>query len=81
MTGREGKTMTYHVGLVARGKTAVLQFRDSVDCLSCECLEYYGERTLTKANARKNLKDQGKAILQTLNVQFPHKHFKRVVID
>ena len=74
-------TPIYHVGLVARGHTAVFQYRKSVDNLSCEILHYYGTRQTTKKVVRAVLKATKAETLTTLNTLYPDKGFTRVIID
>jgi hypothetical protein len=76
------KLRRYHVGLLAQGSTAVFQYRTDVDCLSCEILEYFGERETTKTAARLRLQQHGStAVLADLNARYPRKQFTRVRID
>ena len=72
---------TYHVGLLQRGRTAVFQYRRSVDFLDCEILKYYGERVTSKAAARARLRADLKTAIGALRSSFPERDFRRVVID
>lgn len=73
---------TYHVGLLALSNTAVFQFRKSVDNLSCEILEYFGEHLTTKVAAKSRLTPSKKvAVLVDLNSRYPGRNFNRVSID
>lgn len=74
------KSPIYHVGLLAKGKTAVLQYRKDKDCLSCEILAYFGRRETTKADARKRLASTPDA-LTCLNAEFTKRQFNRIIID
>jgi len=75
------KTMIYHVGLLQRGRTAVFQFRRSVDFLDCEILDYAGERETTKAAARARLRAEWPAVLRQLRAEWPERDFRRIVVD
>lgn len=75
------KKQVYHVGMFARKQTAVFQYRSSVDYLSCELLEYYGQREVTIVEAKKALKANKEAILKQLNSEHPKHNFKNVVIN
>lgn len=44
---------TYHMGLVRRGSSLVLQIADSVDQLDCELLKYCGQRENSIANLKR----------------------------
>lgn len=68
----------YHVGLLAQDRSAVFQFRSSVDGLSCEILRYFGERETTKAAARARLRLSLRETLVQLNRDFPNKGFMSV---
>jgi hypothetical protein len=46
--------MTYHIGLVKRGRTLLIEVADTVDQLSCETWKYLGERETTIAKLREN---------------------------
>ena len=46
--------MEYHVGLVIRGRTLVIQARQSVDFLDCELYDYMGPRETTKRRLYAN---------------------------
>ena len=71
---------TYHVGLRQEGKTAVFEFRRCIDYLSCEILEYLGERETTKAAAKLRLKQTYLSVLAQLHHDYPNR-FTRVVVD
>lgn len=71
----------YHTGLLAQGRTAVFQFRRSVDFLSCELLEYYGKRQTTKKAARERLMARKEQALAELNTRHPGRNFRRIVVD
>ena len=75
------KSPHYHVGLLARGRTAVMQYRRSVDYLSCEILHYFGVREITKADAKRALQALRANVLRELNQRFPGRNFNRVTID
>ena len=70
----------YHVGLAQEGRTAVFQHRKDKDFLSCELLDYYGERFTTKAGARRRLAVNKPDVLATLAVRYPGR-FNNVRID
>lgn len=72
---------TYHVGIHASGTTAVFQYRRCIDFLSCEILEYLGERATTKAAVKARLKEGYAGILKELNDKHPGRNFTRIVID
>ena len=44
----------YHIGVLKRKSTIVVQASTNVDCLSCEIRDYYGIRITTKANLKAN---------------------------
>lgn len=71
----------YHVGLIAIGQTAVFQYRENKDCLSCELIEYYGTRQRTMKENREQIKKHAKALLSLLRLKYPKYDFKRVTID
>jgi hypothetical protein len=71
----------YHVGLVAKKRTAVFQYRTNVDYLSCEILEYYGLRQVTIKEAKAALNANKSAILAQLNISYPKKKFTNVIIN
>lgn len=75
------QTPIYHVGLVAKGTTAVVQYRQDKDCLSCEILEYYGQTQTTKKAVREILRHDAHIFLKYLAGRFPRKQFARVVVD
>jgi hypothetical protein len=76
---------TYHVGLLQVGNTAVFQFREDKDCLSCEILDYFGEREQTKTAAKVWLKETYQKVLATVNDMYPgpntSRRFTKVRID
>ena len=47
----------YHVGFAIRGKTLVIQARQSVDYLDCEIYDYFGVRETTKAELHRKRYD------------------------
>jgi len=53
---------TYFIGVYRHNKKAVLQAVENVDFLSCEIIEYYGERMVTKKHLRENKTALWKAI-------------------
>ena len=59
----------YHVGVLRHNRTAIIQMCKDVDSLSCEILEYFGERETTKAKIINN-KD---LLLSALRTQYPSK--------
>ena len=72
---------TYHLGFyrgyTSRTKNTVyFQARRCIDFLSCELLEYIGERVVTK----KHLEEHKTELLQWINKQFGF-NFKRIVFD
>lgn len=71
----------YHTGLLQRGRTAVFEYRQSVDFLSCEILEYLGQRESTKAAARSRLKECKQSVLDGLNARYPGRNFKFAIVD
>jgi hypothetical protein len=77
----------YHIGLLARrhndtGKyTAVFQFKDSIDNISCEILEYCGQRETTKVEAKARLRTTKPAVLEALRNKYPGKDFQNVVVE
>jgi hypothetical protein len=72
---------TYHVGLVVNKNKAILQFRRTIDELSCEILEYYGEYVTTKKEAKERLQFSRIRCLKQLNEEFPNRNFVEVRID
>ena len=74
-------TSIYHVGLLKVGRTAVFQYRRSVDNLDCEILQYFGERETTKAGARARLKETRAAVLALVRRDYPTKRFDYVRVD
>jgi hypothetical protein len=75
----------WHVGLLQVNRTAVLQFRRTVDELSCDILFYYGTRETFKWEAKERLKALRLEILAKLNQKFPgpntSRTFTKVRID
>jgi len=72
---------TYHVGLRVDKNTALFEFRRNIDYLSCEILEYFGEREGTKKGARERLKVCKAKVLADLQSRYPKYGFRRVAID
>lgn len=54
---------TYHIGLLVRGNNFVFQYAQSVDCLDCEILQYFGARQTTKKAAKYRLRETQKETL------------------
>lgn len=44
----------YHIGTAKQGNTLVIEARRSIDYLSCELYDYWGERVITKRQLRQN---------------------------
>jgi hypothetical protein len=66
---------TYHVGMLAKGKTLVVQLRSDIDCLSPQIFSYWGQRTVTK-------KELHAVRLELLaEMQKPYPEFKHIRID
>ena len=74
------KVPIYHVGLLARGKTAVFQYRQTKDELNCEILSYQGKRQTTKKAAQARLRKLKFKVLEVLNAYYPGR-FTNVEID
>ena len=74
-------TRIYHVGLLAKGRTAHFQFRQSVDFLDCEILTYYGTRETTKKQARERLAETFNKVLTTVRRAYPKYDFCNVTMD
>jgi hypothetical protein len=66
---------TYHVGMIYRGKTLIVQLRQNKDCLSPEINSYWGERIITK----KELYETRKELLAEM--QKPYPELKHIRID
>lgn len=75
----------YHVGLSVRRRVkscvAVVEYRASIDHLSCEILRYFGKRQTTKAAVRKSVNAEKASVLAQLNKDFPGRNFTNVIID
>ena len=81
LTRKDNSMSIYHVGLLQHRNTAVFQFRRSVDELSCEILQYFGERQTTKADARKRLAETKAQALAQVQADYPHRGFKSIRLD
>ena len=57
---------SYHIGLRKAGKTVIVELADTVDQLSCELWQYYGEHVNTVAELEQNKA----AILKVINVEY-----------
>jgi hypothetical protein len=44
----------YHIGLLKRGKTLVIQAVKDKDCLDCEIYDYLGKFNMTKAKLKQS---------------------------
>jgi hypothetical protein len=75
------KTPIYHVGLLKRGSVAVFQHVLSKDSISCELIEYYGEREGTKEEAKRKLAENRSDILASLQQEHPQFNFTSVRIE
>ena len=64
-----------------RGNTAVIQIKEDKDCLSCELVEYYGERSDDKAAIKKRFNENKKSLLEELKINWPKYNIKYVSID
>ena len=63
---------TYHLALVDGGHgRAIIEVADSVDQVSCECLEYYGERETTIEGLRERFGANPAATLAQINIWSP----------
>jgi hypothetical protein len=75
----------YHVALSVKYRVksclAIIEYRRSIDHLSCEILKYYGKRQTTKASARRALKPNKASVLKQLNKDYPGRNFTNIVID
>lgn len=71
----------YHVGLIQRGNRAIFQFRNNVDLLDTETLEYFGRRETTIAKARQTLRTSRAAVLAKLQCDYPARQFTSVAIQ
>ncbi len=70
--------MSVHIGVKANGREAIFEVSPhGVDYLSCEILEYFGERDTTLAAVKLNLKLLKTSVLEDLNHRFPRKHFTK----
>ena len=73
----------YHVGLIDGGRqTAIFEFADCVDQLSCETLRYFGEREIENFASHKRMFCQPAtkdAILKQLEIDYPGR-FNKVLI-
>lgn len=72
---------TYHVAWYQHGSTARLQVRVSIDSLSCEALEYLGERITTKSKVRALWPAHKVAVLADLQARYPHRGIQAVTLD
>lgn len=69
---------TYHIGILKRKNSIVLQAVTVKDCLSSEINEYLGKWETTKKALRENKRD----LLQEFKKQYPYFQFcKRLVIE
>jgi len=80
------KENIYHIGIHIKNKqTLVLQMRRSVDFLSCELIDYYGEHITTKKGLKERLTQSiKKSILKDFNNRFidnKQYNFKYIQID
>ena len=75
------KMKNYHVGLYQSKRTAVFQYRENVDLLSCELLKYYGIRIANKEQVRANMRVNKVKVLHELNTQYPKRNFKAIKVD
>jgi hypothetical protein len=68
---------TYHMGLVKKSdKTVILQVVESIDSLSCELWQYFGQRENTITNLKRNKK----ALLTEVNKSF-QTNFRHLLIN
>ena len=80
---KQKRELLYHVAVfpgIYVGKSSgvlVLQARRNLDLLSCEVLEYCGQRRITKTALRK---DAG-CVLKYFAAKYPSYGFVRLVID
>ena len=78
---------TYHIGLnlksTNRGLTYTAQFQacKTVDGLSCENYEYYGERETTKVRLALEIKYNYHRILNQLKSEFPKKQIEKLSLS
>ncbi len=72
---------TYHTGFYQRRNTIVFQFKHSIDALSCELLEYLGERETTKSAALARFKGNKEKVLADLQARYPHRNIKNVIVE
>jgi len=80
------KTSTYYIGICIKNKhTLTVQARKSKDFLSCELIDYFGERITTKKGLRKRLTQAvKKSVLQDYNNRFADNkqyNFKYIQVD
>ena len=69
------KEKTYFIGFIKSGKKVIVQTAKSVDGLSCELWQYFGERVTTK----QKLKNSKKELLIEINKSY-NKEFTKIQI-
>jgi hypothetical protein len=68
----------YHVGAYKRHNTVVIQVVKDKDCLSCELVEYFGERQTTK----RHLREYKASFLAAIREEIPYfKNCTKIVIQ
>lgn len=75
------KTPIYHTGWYIARNTAVFQFCQNKDNLSCEIVEYCGRRETTKKDAIKRLKEVKSQVINELRLKFPKYNIKNIIIE
>ncbi|MGO9014663.1 MAG: hypothetical protein ACLQF0_06750 [Dissulfurispiraceae bacterium] len=61
--------------------TAVFQLAEEKDFLSCELIEYTGERETTKAEAGARLAHVKQLVIADLNTRYPSRNITDVTIE
>ena len=72
------KGVIYHIGAYRRKKTIVIQATTNKDCLSCELVEYFGERQTTK----RHLREYKQSLFDALKKEIPYfKECTKIIIE
>jgi len=74
--------MSYHIGIKKDfiNNAYVIQMKHCIDCLSCELIEYLGERDTTKQEVKAKLRETKQDVLHCLNKRY-NTQVKRIYVE